>query len=127
VLRISPIVAIVMFAGCSKPQDDGRARLRGVDTRQLRLEAARLFNRLQASPGAEFTMLKPAQWPTSFKQLAPARVGCYRDGFAFVFSDAAGSESGLHVQPMGMDKTPKAALTHYERIEEGIYWFQTKR
>jgi hypothetical protein len=126
VFRLSPVIAIVLLAGCSKPQDDARARLSGVDSGQLRMEAARLYKQLHASPGAEFAALKPAQWPPTFRKLGPTRIGCYRDGFAFVFSSAAGVETGVHVQPLGMDKMPKATMTRYERIEEGIYWFQTK-
>jgi hypothetical protein len=117
-------IAAILLAGCSQPQSEARERLGKVDTKQLRLDAARLYNQLHAGPGPEFVALKPARWPESFKKLQPIRVGCYGDGFAFVFSGTQGSESGIHVQPTGMDKVPHGTHLRYERLEEGVYWFQ---
>jgi hypothetical protein len=71
--------------------------------------------------------LKPGDWPETFKQLKPVRVGSYEDGFAFILNGVAGSETGLHVQPQGMDKTPEAKLFRYERLQEGIFAFQSKK
>jgi hypothetical protein len=118
---------VLFFSGCSEPRDEAKARLRGVNVAQLRFEVGRVLKNLHSGRGPEFIALKPAFWPTAFRQLHPVRIGCYRDGLAFVFAGEASNESGLHVQPPGMDRMPKAALTKYERLQEGIFWFETSK
>lgn len=125
-LGAAVVGVVVAFNGCSRPQDDALARLKSVDTTVLRTEAARLYKQLHATPGPEFTAIKSPAWPPTFQKLKPLRVGCYHDGFAIVLERHGSQETGIHVQPIGMDTQPHGAVTRYERLAEGIYWYQTR-
>jgi hypothetical protein len=127
---LTPVLTLLLallFSACSEPRDDARSRLKNVDVSQLRFDASRVLKNLHSSRGPEFIAIKPALWTPTFRQLQPVRICCYRDGLAFVFNGTASNESGLHVQPFGMDRMPKAALTKYERLQEGIFWFETTK
>ncbi len=125
-LRVVVVGCVILIGACSRPQDDAIALLKTVDTAVLRMEAARIYKQLHSSPGPEFTVIKSPQWPATFKQLKPLRVGCYRDGFSLVLKREGSRETGIHVQPTGMDKQPRGAVTQYQKLEAGIYWYQTQ-
>jgi hypothetical protein len=114
---------VLLLAGCSKPRDDARSRLRGVDVSALRLDAARIYKQLYASPGPAYIPLKPTMWPATFKTLKPQRVGVYPNGFALALDGSADSETGIHIVPQGLSVKPTSAHVRYELLSEGVYWY----
>ncbi len=126
-LRYFLIFAFAILASCTDPITHAKNRLKGVDKQALRMDAAKLYKQIYATPGADFLILKQTLWPENFNALKPIRVSCYRDGFAIALTDDSILETGLHVQPLGITRPPTPGSIKYERIEEGIYWYSVKK
>ena len=120
-------VLILLLPACSDPRADAQKQLHEIGIPRLRYDAALLYKQLYAGPTADYIPLKPSQWPPSFRQLAPRQIGATREGFTFTLSGKASSESGLHICPTGMTTTPHATHAHYERLEDGIYWYSISK
>lgn len=123
-VKILAIVLAVALAACERsPLADARARVELANVEQIRYEAARIYKQVHAIPGPEYVVLKPAQWPGSFKTLKPMRVGVYRDGFAFALGGEADKEWGIHIVPTGMASKRPAAAAKFEKLAEGAYFY----
>jgi len=121
-------MAMLLFAGCDSPRDRAAARVRGSDGEKLRFESARLHTQFFAAQGKEFAPVASALWPECIGKLKPARVGLYKDGLTVALAETDGMESGLHIVPSGVNLHPKdTPTTRYERLAEGIYWYEMKQ
>lgn len=97
-------------------------------TMRLREEAALIYKDLFAGEAPAYASIKRDDWPGLFRAFEPENVGAYRDGFALALVRTRDRESGLYVIPAQMEVQPRAtARTHFERIEEGIYWYSFDR
>jgi len=123
-IRFAAVCFLSLLAACSNRREQIRTRLSQANLPELRKDAARLYVHLRPGRAPEFIALKKTQWPESFKKLQPIRVGCYKDGFTLVMEGEAASERGLHIVPIGMTVTPAAESVRYEKLEEGIYWYE---
>ena len=121
------IFVLVILASCSDPRAQAMSRLKGLDKRALRLDAAKLYKQIYAAPGNDFLTLKQSQWPETFSTLKPVSVSCHRDGFSITLTDDSINETGLHIQPLGITSAPTVGFVKYERLEEGIYWYSFKK
>lgn len=126
-LRLFLIFAFAILTSCTDPITQAKNRLKDVDKHALRMDAAKLYKQIYATPGADFLILKQTLWPENFNALRPIRVNCYRDGFTIALTDDSIHETGLHVQPLGITRPPTSGSVKYERIEEGIYWYSIKK
>ena len=84
------------------------------------------MNKVLFSSGPPLSpMLKPAEWPPSFRPFAPLQVGAYPDGFSLSLQQTGGVESGIYVVPGGMEIEPRSrGRAHFELLREGIYWYR---
>ena len=123
-----PLLAALLFTSCDSPRDEATGRLRKAGVTDLLTDAARLHTQFFAAPSQDYFPLKPAQWPESAKKLHPLRIGLYRDGLAIALREEPGVEFGLHIVPRGVPEPPNPTpYTHYDRLEDGIYWYTLKR
>ena len=123
-----PLLAALLCTACDSPRDDATRRLRNVAVADLQTDAARLHTQFFAAPSQDYFPLKPEQWPESTKKLRPLRIGLYRDGLAIALREEPGVEFGLHIVPRGVPEPPAPTpYTHYERLEEGVYWYTLQR
>jgi len=118
------VIVLCAFAACSDSRGDASARLKQVDIKKLRFDAARLYKQLRAVPGPEYIAIKKSMWPPTFTALNPKTVGLHIDGFALAFTGDGANESGIHIVPATMTVVPSGTRAKYERIEDGIYWYK---
>ena len=118
-------MAMAMLAGCSDRRKDAVARITSAEARELRGVADILFNDLRKKRVAsEYFPLKTAVWPEPIKKLKPLRVGLYPDGLALALEGDASNEQGIHVLANGMEFQSKRSRVRYERLQDGVYWYQ---
>lgn len=125
-LRISLALATLTVAvgSCTRPERKARGVLQRVGAGALRQQAAVLYKDLFAAPKTGLITIKRGDWPAGFALFEPLSVGAYRDGFALALERGSERESGIYVIPAQMDVQPRGTQrTHFERIEEGIYWY----
>ncbi len=127
-MRLHLLLVALVFVGCSQsPEDLAKARLRGVPLHDLRWEAALLYRKIYSTPGSAFAVVPASQWPATFKQIAPMRVGAYRDGFALALAGEGASETGLHIVPDGIENPPAPlGAVRFEQITAGIYFYKNQ-
>jgi hypothetical protein len=120
----------IMLAGlwlalgaCTQPRERVTTQITPESAKELRLEAAKLYKQLRASPAPEYIPLKKNVWPAAFVRLSPERVGLYRDGVALAMEGNASTEKGVHIVPQGMEFSPPTGRARYEKLQEGIFWY----
>ncbi len=117
--------SVLVVAGCSNPRKDAIDQITAEEAKALRIEASQLYKDVQEKRVAsEYFPLKPNVWPARFKKYKPLRVGLYRDGVALAIEGDAANEQGIHVTPVAMDLAPARGRVHYERIQDGVYWYR---
>lgn len=121
-----PLVSFVALGlgGCDTPRQKAERLLAKLDTDKLRHEAALMSKVLYAGGAPLSPNLKPADWPPSFRPLAPLEVTAYPDGFSLLIERQGLSYSGIYIVPASMDVEPRTRdRAHFERIRDGIYWY----
>ena len=126
--RLLLVLAALSFTACSDPRSNSLSRLRHADVPELRAEAARLYALLFPAPGPTFIPIRPELWPAAILKLHPLRLNLYRDGLAVTLQAEPSFEYGIHILPTGAsDSLISTARTHYEKLQDGIYYFAQKR
>ena len=127
-LRVLIILAVLSFAACSDPRSSSLSRLRHADAVELRAEVARLYTRMFTAPGPDLIPVRPELWPAAILKLRPLRLNLYRDGLAVSLQAEPGFEYGIHILPTGANDSLKStARTHYEKLQDGVFYFAQKR
>ena len=115
---------ILLLVACSDSRKDIAARITPEEAKELRLDAGRLYKELREKRAPEFLPVRPPRWPARFKKYKPMRVGVYRDGVVLALEGDALAEQGIHILPVAMDLAPTRGRVKYDKIQEGIYWYQ---
>lgn len=116
--------SLCCFSGCSDVRSKATAQINPAEAKELRILAAQIYKELRPKPTAEYLPIKPAKWPERFKKYRPLRAGLYTDGLALALVGDANSEEGLHIVPLTMDLAPARGRITYEKIQDGVYWYQ---
>lgn len=126
--RILLLLAVMAFTACDNPRSHAQSRIRHADVAELRAEVARLYTRLFPAPGPNLIPVRPEQWPAAILKLRPLRLNLYRDGLAVTLQSEPGVEYGIHILPSGDADLPKSTpRTRYEKLQDGISYFEQKR
>ena len=92
------------------------------------MAAAQLHTRLYPAPGPTFVPVGPDLWPAVLLKLRPLRMNLFPDGLAITLQAEPGMEYGLQILATGDSREPLSnERTHYEKIQDGIYYFAQKR
>lgn len=112
------------LAACSSPRERAASTLAQVGAGQLRSDAALLYKRIFAGHGTDFVVVRPREWPQSFRSFAPIRVGAYPDGISIALESKDSGEAGIYIVPATMEHRPPAAPgARFERLADGVYWY----
>ena len=123
------LVLFLVLGACRGGRATAERALESVDVEALRREAAVLYKQTQGARGAGFVIVGKAQWPPTFRGLAPVRVGSYPDGFSIALRTDADTEQGLYVIPLEFAR-PSPTETkgaRFERLAEGVFWYEFPR
>ena len=116
---------IALLSACSDRRKDAVAQITPEEAKALRIDASQLYKDIQEKRTAsEYYPIKPTLWPPRFKKYKPLRVGIYRDGIALALDGDASSEQGIHISPIAMDLAPTRGKVRYDKIQDGVYWYQ---
>lgn len=115
---------LLLLAACADLRKEAVAKIDAAEAKELRIETAKIYKDLRGRYATEYIPLKPAAWPARFKKYKPKRVGLYPDGIALVLDGDATSEQGLHITPLTMDLAPTRGRIRYEKVQDGVYWYQ---
>jgi hypothetical protein len=119
------LLLLALFcAGCTDVRERAEEQLRQQSPELLRKEAAMLYKEKFSSHGNEYLVIRPVEWPASFKAFAPTRVGAYLDGITLTIQTKDRLESGLYIVPQSMDYTPRdTPRAVFRKMADGIYWY----
>lgn len=124
--RLIPmLLSTALLAGCHpSPREKADRRVREMDTKRLRADAAVLYKDVFASASSALISIKESAWPASFRRFEPMRVNAYRDGFSLVLDKTGEVESGIYVVPEAMEIEPRPTeRARFERVADGIFWY----
>jgi hypothetical protein len=122
--RLVLCLLVFLLAACRGPRERAVERLNSVGPDRLRHDAALLYRELFNTRGMDFVVIRPMDWPPSFKAIAPIRIGAYPDGISLATYSRNDVESGLYIVPQSMDHEPgNVRGGHFEKVAEGIYWY----
>ena len=117
-------VVLLLLGACSNARRDVEAKITPEEAKELRFAASQLYKEVRAKRAPEYLPVKPAKWPARFKKYKPLRIGLYRDGVVLALEGNDAREQGIHILPVAMDLAPGKSRVKYEKIQEGIYWYQ---
>ena len=113
------------LAACDPMRRDTLHNIRAVGAEVLRRDAARFYKNLFVAPSKTSVLLTNEKCPASFQRFQPIRVRAYADGFALCLIESSGREQGLYIVPLQMEAVPQTtASAIFEKLEEGLYWYQ---
>ena len=118
------IAAVILLSACADVRKDAVAQITPAEAKELRIVAAQLYKDYRLKPAPEYLPLKTAAWPPRLKKFKPMRIGLYNDGVVLALQGDAATEQGLHILPIAMDLAPSRGRVTYEKIQEGVYWYQ---
>jgi|EndMetStandDraft_8_1072994.scaffolds.fasta_scaffold451099_2 hypothetical protein len=118
------LAAVFLVSACADVRKNAVAQITPAEAKELRIVAAQLYKNYRLKPAPEFLPLKNSAWPPRFKKFKPMRVGLYNDGVVLALEGDAASERGLHILPIAMDLAPSRGRVTYEKIQDGVYWYQ---
>jgi hypothetical protein len=118
------ILTILLLCACSNVREAAVARITPAEAKELRIAASQAYKEFRAKRAPEFYPLKKSAWPARFTKYKPLRVGLYQDGVVLALEGDASTEQGIHILPIAMDLAPSRGRVKYEKIQEGVYWYQ---
>jgi hypothetical protein len=122
--RLLPIAFALALAACSDTRERAGMTLDQVGGESLRNDAALLYKRVFAGHGTDFVVVRSRDWPESFRQFSPVRVGAYPDGISLTLESKDGGEAGIYIVPATMDHHPSAAKGgRFEQMADGVSWY----
>jgi hypothetical protein len=117
-------IVLAALCACSDSRHAAARKITPAEAKELRLQAARFYLDFRGRGAPEYVSLKPSLWPEAFKKLRPLRVGIYIDGVALAMEGNAATEQGIHIVPIAMDLMKPRGSVHYEKIQDGVYWYR---
>jgi len=119
---------LLCLSGCFDKRRSAERAIQEIGVQSLRKDAAQLYKDVFAPAAPEFLNVGDSLWPETFRRLGAQQVGAYPDGFSLLLVKRGATESGLYIVPLHMEKVPpETAHARFQRIVDGIYWYDFTR